>query len=302
MNLLLVVGLIFSLVTVNGLEVFLPFSTVNGIGEEKTQKAIPFVSSTYQTIPSKKPSAKPFNAEASAAIIYDPASGIRLFEKQPDDKRAVASLNKLMTALVIMDSHKPDEIVTVGDIPQLQPADQKIGISEGEKFKLIDLLRALLIHSANDAANALAIHDSGSIEAFATKMNIKAQEWDLKNSTYANPSGLDDPKQTSTANNLLVITNILMQNQTFKDIVRTSSAKITSIEGKNYNLITTNKLLTQNGVAGVKTGFTLNAGQCLITYAERQGKKIVTVVLDSPDRFQESKNMIDWAFNNYIWQ
>lgn len=302
MSPLIIVGLLVSLLAVNGLGVFSGFNNFINSNQQNETKAIPFQAVGYQKSPQKKPAAKTFQASASSAIIYDLNSSQRLYEKQPDDKRPIASINKLMTALVIMDSHSPDEIVTVGSIPTLEAADQKIGIVKGEQFKLIDLVRALLIHSANDAANALAIYDSGSIDAFASKMNAKASEWGLEDSHFENPSGLDESSQLSSANNILVMAGILTQNEIFSEIVKSTSAKITTLSGKSYTLTTTNKLLGQGGVIGIKTGFTLNAGQCLVTLSERQGNKIITVVLDSPDRFQESKNMIDWAFNNYIWQ
>lgn len=297
----LLIGLIFTLITMNGLGFSRPPAIIN-TSNPITQVAIPFRASNYQTTPVKKDSSEKLSVLASSAIIYDVRSAQRLYEKQPTARRAVASLNKLMTALVIMDSHKPDEIITVGDLPTLGSYDVKIGISKGEKFKLIDLLRAVLIHSANDAANALAIHDSGSIENFANKMNQKAKEWELDDSNFINPSGLDDPAQLSSANNLLVLSTILLHNQTFREIVKTPATQITNLQGKQYTLTTTNKILGKDGISGVKTGFTLNAGQCLITLAERDDKQILTVVLDSPDRFQESKNMIDWAFNNHTWQ
>jgi len=302
MSPLIIVGLVITLLAVNGLGIFTSLGSINSNEEQNTPKAIPFSAVSYNTSPSKKPSAKTLNVGAGSAVVYDVNSAQTLFEKQPNDKKAIASINKLMTALVIMDSHSPDEIVTIGDIPALGPADQKIGITEGEKFKLIDLTKALLIHSANDAANALAIYDSGSIEAFANKMNSKAREWGLDNSTFVNPSGLDEPNQLSSASNVLILATILNQNKKFSEIVKTPSAKITSQDGKVYTLTTTNKILGQGGVIGIKTGFTLNAGQCLVTLTERNGQKIITIVLDSPDRFQESKNMIDWAFNNHIWQ
>lgn len=302
MSPLIAVGLIFTLLAVNGLGIFKPLGYIGSSNEQGSTKAVPFSALSYSTSPTKKTSAKPLNIGASSAIVYDVSSAQRLYEKQPDNKRAIASISKLMTALVIMDGHSPDEVVTVGDIPALGLADQKIGIAKGEKLKLIDLTKALLIHSANDAANALAIYDSGSIESFADKMNAKAKEWGLDSSTFVNPSGLDESHQLSSASNVLILATILNQNRIFSEIVKTPSTKITNQEGKAYTLTTTNKILGQGGVVGIKTGYTLDAGQCLVTLSERQGNKIITVALDSPDRFLESKNMIDWAFNNYIWQ
>lgn len=302
MNLLVITGLIISLLIVNGMQVLSPFSRLLINQQQKTPRAIPYIPQDYQQSPVAKPTQKPLNIGAGSAVIYDVSSSQRLFEKHPDDKRPIASLNKLMTALVILENHSPEEIVTIGKLPQLELADQKIGIAEGEQFKLIDLTKALLIYSANDVANALAIYDSGSIDAFATKMNNKAKMWNLNNSSYVNPSGLDNPDELGSANDVLTLATILIHNQIFREIVKTTNTRIASLDGKSYSITTTNKILGQGGVIGIKTGFTLNAGECLVTLSQREGHQIITIVLDSPDRFQESKSMIDWAFNNYIWQ
>jgi len=243
-----------------------------------------------------------FPAGASSALSYDINSGLLLAEKNIDQRRPIASINKLMTALVIMQSHKPNEIVKVGKLPELGPYDQKIGTSEGEEFELSELLRATLIQSANDAANALAVYDSGSIEKFAQKMNTQAESWGLKNSKFANASGLEGGDDYSSARDVLTMGMILYHSPVFRDIISTGSQSIYNQAGKKYQISTTNKILGQNGVVGMKTGYTLKAGECLITIASRNGHSIATVVLDSPDRFQESKNMIDWSFSKYIWQ
>ena len=132
-------------------------------------------------------------------------------------------------------------------------------------------------------------------------MNDKAKQWGLNNTKFVEPSGLNS-SDLSSASDLVKIASILSVNETFKKITSTAISKITNQAGKTYNLTTTNKILGSGGVVGMKTGYTLEAGQCLITAAERGGHRIITVVLNSPDRFQESKNMIEWAFNNYIWQ
>lgn len=243
-----------------------------------------------------------FPADASSALSYDINSGLLLAEKNIDQRRPIASINKLMTALVIMQSHKPNEIVKVGKLPELGPYDQKIGISEGEEFELSELLRATLIQSANDAANALAVYDSGSIEKFAQKMNTQSEGWGLKNSKFTNASGLEGGDDYSSARDVLTMGMVLYHSPVFRDIISTGSQSIYNQAGKKYLINTTNKILGQKGVVGMKTGYTLKAGECLIAVASRNGHSIATVVLDSPDRFQESKNMIDWSFNNYIWQ
>lgn len=256
---------------------------------------------SYQKAPLKN-GGQNLAAQASSAMIYDLNSGSIIYQKDADTKRSIASINKLMTALVIMESHKPNEVVTIKDLPALGPYDQKIGIKNGEEFELSELLKATLIHSANDAANALAIYDSGSIESFAIKMNQKAKQWGLNNSKYSNANGLEGGDDFSTARDVTTLASLLIQNKYFADVVKTKSTYVANLSGKEYLLTSTNKILGQSGVIGMKTGYTLKAGECLVSIADRGGNKVITVVLDSPDRFQESKSMIDWAFNNYIWQ
>ena len=302
MSPLVIGGLVLSLLVLNGAKMFGPLSVVTNDKANAQSLNQPFKKSARLAYPTPIANPKPISVGASSAIIYDLDSGVKLFDKAGDQRRSIASITKLMTALVIMDAHEPSEVVTVGNIPELGNYDQKIGITWSEKFELIDMMKALLIYSANDAANALAIYDSGSIDAFVGKMNAKASQWGLKNSNFVNPSGLDQGGEYSSANDVLALGGLLYKNPTFKTIVGTSSDQIYNLQGKPYSLATTNKLLGQFGVVGMKTGYTLVSGECLITVAQRDGHSIMTVVLDSPDRFQESKSMIDWSFNNYIWQ
>ncbi len=302
MSLLIISGLAISLLTLGGMSIFQPFSAVANNPSTTPNANQPYQKSIYTPQPVKKADYQNINVEASSAIIYDLNSGITLYEKSPQKQRPIASMAKLMTALVIMQNHSAGEIVTIGNIPTLNLFDQKIGISPGEKFQLLDLMKALLIYSGNDVANALAIYDSGSIDAFAEKMNAKASEWGLDNSKFANPSGLDQAEGYSSAEDVLTLARILYNNKLFQEIVSTTSTKIYNQQGKGYTLTTTNKILGTNGVVGIKTGYTLASGECLVTLAVHEGHGIVTVLLNSPDRFQESKSMIDWAFKNYIWQ
>ena len=300
MNLVVTIGLFFSLLVNSGLAFIKPIENLFVVGAKENNK-IPFVKQPYSTQPTPKSNYKKFNPLASASVIYDTGSGTNLLEKDISTPKPIASLAKLMTALVIMESHKPNEVVTVGKLPALGPEDQKLGLVEGEEITVGELLKAILIYSANDAANALAIYDSGSVEDFSKKMNDKAKLWGMTNSNFDEPSGLSS-KNTSTPKDLIKLASVLSTNQTFKEITSTANSKIFNQDGKAYNLTTTNKILGSGGVVGMKTGYTLDAGQCLITAVERNGRRIITVVLNSPDRFQESKNMIEWAFNNHIWQ
>jgi len=301
-SVLVISGLVLSLLVLNGAKIFRPLSAVANNKTSPQSLNQPFQKSSQLAYPTAIANPKPISVGASSAVIYDLDSGVKLYNKAGDQQRPIASITKLMTALVIMDAHAPSEVVTVGNIPELAIYDQKIGITWTEKFKLIDMMKALLIYSANDAANALAIYDSGSIDAFTNKMNAKASQWGLKNSKFVNPSGLDQAGAYSSADDILTLAGLLYKNQIFRDIVGTSSDQIYDLQGKPYKLVTTNKLLGQYGVIGMKTGYTIAAGECLITVAQRGDHRIMTVVLGSPDRFQESKSMIDWSFNNYIWQ
>ena len=300
MNLFVIVGLVFSLIGNAGIAVAKPISGIFNGSESKSNNQ-PISESSYLPQPKAKPDFKKFNTIASQALIYDTDSGVKLLEKDIDTPKPIASLTKLMTALIIMEDHKPSEIVTVGKLPILGLEDQKMGLVEGEEIEVGELLKALLIYSANDAANALAIYDSESIENFSIKMNDKATQWGLTKTKFEDPSGLS-PNNTSSANDLLKIASILSVNDTFKNITSTAYTKVSNLSGKSYDITTTNKILGLGGVVGMKTGFTLEAGQCLITAAQRNGRRIITIVLNSPDRFQESKNMVEWSFKNYIWQ
>lgn len=300
MNLVVSIGLFFSLLVNSGLAFIKPIQNLFVVGAKENNK-IPFVKQPYSAQPTPKSNYKKFNPSAAASVIYDTGSGTNLLEKDISTPRPIASLAKLMTALVIMESHKPNEVVTVGKLPALGPEDQKLGLVEGEEITVGELLKAILIYSANDAANALAIYDSGSVEDFSKKMNDKAKLWGMTNSNFDEPSGLSS-KNTSTPKDLIKLASVLSTNQTFKEITSTANSKIYNQDGKAYTLTTTNKILGSGGVVGMKTGYTLDAGQCLITAVERNGRRIITVVLNSPDRFQESKNMIEYSFNNYIWQ
>jgi D-alanyl-D-alanine carboxypeptidase len=264
---------------------------------------LPLTTAKFTAAPELKPNSNPLSTQAQEAIVYDVASGKLLYAKNTDQSTSIASLTKLMTALTILQSHSPNEMVTIpSNLPALSSDDQKIGVIAGEKFKLSELMKALLIYSANDVANSLAIWDACSVEAFSSKMNQNAEKWGLRNSHFVNPNGLDQANHYSSAADILVIANVLLHNQDFKKIVNTQSTTITNTAGKSYLLTTTNKDLSLPYVYGIKTGFTELAGQCLILLSQKNGHEIITIVLNSPDRFQESKNMVEYTFNNYVWK
>jgi D-alanyl-D-alanine carboxypeptidase len=259
----------------------------------------------FQNQADKKPAAVDYTPNAKSVIIYDITSGQILVSKNADAKLPMASLTKLMTVLTILQDHQNlDELVTIPEgLPSLGAADQKINVSAGEQFVLRDLLKATLIYSANDVANSLAIWDSGSIDRFADKMNSQAKVWGLGDSHFVNPTGLDAINHYASSKDLLTLSSVIIQSPALRQIVNTEKATITSKDGKAYLLTTTNHDLSLPSVYGLKTGQTEAAGQCLILLARnKDGHEIITIVLNSPDRFGESLNMVNYVFNNYIWK
>ncbi len=239
---------------------------------------------------------------AQGVLAVDLNSGVTLYEKNPDEKLLPASTTKIVTALVALDSYKLDDILTV---PSGVSVDgQKMGLYVGEKMKVEDLLYGLLVYSANDAAMTLAINYPGGYDAFINQMNIKALELNMTNSHFENPVGLDGNTQTTTAKDMVRASEIAMRIPDFSKIVGTKSITFTDVAGKTkYSLNNINQLIGKiPGVSGIKTGWTENARENLITYVDRDGHGVILAVLGSQDRFGETKELIDWIFQNYDWQ
>ena len=206
-----------------------------------------------------------------------------------------------MTALVSLDTYSSDQVLKVGKI---NIVGQKMGLVWGEEIKFIDLLKGLLIYSSNDAAEVLANNHPGGRELFIALMNKKAKDLGLNNTHFSNPSGLDEFNHYSTARDLITISKVAMKDPVFSKIVGTKEELVKSVNGKmSHKLVNINKLLgSVDGVLGVKTGWTENARENLVTYIDRNGKKVMIVVLGSSDRFGETKELIDWIYSNYSWE
>lgn len=267
-------------------------------GTQLTRYSIP----AYRPFPYKNQAAAEYKAAATAAVVYDLDAAQYLYQKNSDQKLPIASITKIATALVILKDHRLDEIMTVPEGINLPADSERVGIKPQEKFTLHEALRIMLIPSANDMAEALAVWDAGSRDKFVNKMNQQANLWGLKNTHFANPTGLDEANHFSSPADLVILTTILLQNNEFKEIIDTAQYTAKNQADQTYNLTSTNKLLAYDYIHGVKTGLTVEAGQTLITLAERNAHKVVGVVLNSPNRFQESKNMLDWAFANHTWK
>ena len=173
--------------------------------------------------------------------------------------------------------------------------------SEGEKLTLEELLYAMLLESANDAAAAIAIEVGGSIEGFAEMMNKKAVKLGLESTHFTNPHGLDDDVHYTTARELAIITAAAMQNEKFREIVSTykKTIPLNGTEGVRL-LINHNKLLKNyDGAVGVKTGYTKKSGRCLVSAAERDGLSLLCVTLNAPDDWKDHQSMLDYGFSLY---
>jgi D-alanyl-D-alanine carboxypeptidase len=239
---------------------------------------------------------------AQGVIAADLGSGITLYEKNADAELLPASTTKIVTALVSLDAYELDQVLTVAKGSAV--VGQKMGLHIGEKMKFEDLLYGLLVYSANDAAVTLAQNYEGGYEAFISAMNAKAKNLSMKNSYFDNPVGLDTDGQHSTAKDLIRVSEVAMRIPEFAKVVGTKQIMVTDVTGKNkYYLKNINQLLgVIPGVAGVKTGWTENARENLVTYIERDNHKVMIALLGSQDRFGETKELINWIFKSYEWQ
>ncbi len=229
---------------------------------------------------------------ASGIVIIDVESGQRLYSRNAQTKRPMASLAKLMTALVIVESHDLKEYVTVpSDIEDVEGTVAYL--PPDSTFRVGDLLKALLVSSGNDAAVTLARFHSGSEEKFAEEMNERARELGLRHTSFANPIGLDDDVQKSTPQDLAWLAAFVYRHPALKSRLSLSSASITSTAGDTIPLGQTHLLLQQQSqvVAG-KTGTTDEAGQCLMSVVEMDGREYIVVLLHSQDRYADMKIVI----------
>lgn len=234
-------------------------------------------------------------------IVYDRISKSMIIGKNEDVKSAMASTTKIMTTIVILEKADLNEKVTVS-AKAGGTGGSRLGLKRGDKASVRDLLYGLMLRSGNDAAVALAEHVGGSVKGFAELMNEKATELGLTNTHFVTPHGLDDANHYTTALELAKLTDYAMDNETFAKIVGTKSTTI-YINNQSRQINNTNELLgVLNGVVGVKTGFTNNAGRCLVTETKRNNMDIITIVLGADtkkDRTKDSVNLIKYTFSKY---
>jgi serine-type D-Ala-D-Ala carboxypeptidase (penicillin-binding protein 5/6) len=244
---------------------------------------------------------RPSLASASAGILVDARSGELLIGKRADARRPIASTTKLMTALLTLESGDLNKVFTAPAY-SAAPAESKINLRRGERMKVRDLLTALLLESANDAAVDLAVGVAGSRDAFVARMNTRARQLGLRNTHYANPVGLDSPSNYSSARDLSTLARRLMGNPVFAGIVDRPAATLRS--GDHPRTIHNRNLLIgrYRFVDGVKTGHTNRAGYILVGAAHGHGGKVVSVVLGEPSegaRDADTLALLRWGIEQY---
>jgi D-alanyl-D-alanine carboxypeptidase (penicillin-binding protein 5/6) len=237
---------------------------------------------------------------AAAVLLCDAATGKVLYEKNADDMRAVASTQKLVTALIVAEEGNLNGNVTVA------PGDSaceetKLGLRGGDVYKRYDLLKVLLVKSMNDVARCLARDNAGSIAEFAGKMNAKAKDIGMRRSNFVNPNGLTEANQYSTARDMARLAMHVYRNKVLRGIMATRTLTWRSASGKVTNYENTNKLLKYFGLSnGMKTGYTEAAGHCLVSSASEDGRHLICVVLGEHKRediWNDSYKLLSWGFS-----
>lgn len=253
------------------------------------------------TFPSPTPDIQPQSKNqptpkisATHIMILDRDSKSVLYQRSADLSVPPASTTKMMTALIILDNFSLDQKITV---TKAYPDGQTIGFQPGEQLTIEQLLYALLVQSGNDAAEILAENYPGGRVGFVAAMNQKATDLRLTHTHFQNPTGLDEDNHFSSASDLARLADMALNKSEFAKIVSTENAVIAG----SHVLTNLNQLLGKvPGVLGVKTGFTGNAGQALVTYVN-QGHPVIMVVLKSTDRFADTESLITWVYSNFTW-
>ena len=240
---------------------------------------------------------EPLTAKAYALI--EAGSGRLLLGDHEHDRRPMASTTKIMTALLVLESGEDlDALIPIP--PEAAGVEgSSMHLAAGEQVSLRDLLYGLMMVSGNDAAVALAIHLSGSVEAFARRMNERAAALGLDDTHFMNPNGLHDPQHYTSAYDLCRLAAAAMALPSFRELVNTQ--RYTASTGSRHRTFRTkNRMLTEvEGGCGVKTGFTKKAGRCLCFAARRQGMLLVGAVLNAPEMWGDAKKLLDRGFDAY---
>ena len=240
------------------------------------------------------------NTHAEAAALIDVTSGRILYSKNGDKKLRIASLTKIMTAIVAIEyGTLSDKVKT--SINAYGVEGSSIYLKLGEEMSLHHLLYGLMLRSGNDAATAIAEHVGGSVDGFVRLMNEKAEQIGMTSSSFKNPHGLDADGHLSSANDMARLTAYALQNPVFRDIVKTPSIKVPNpYEKWDHLWRNKNKMLhLYDGADGVKTGYTKTAKRCLVSSATRDGQQLAAVTLNDGDDWADHARMLDYGFANF---
>ena len=231
---------------------------------------------------------------AESAVLVD-ASGEVLYERNARERRGMASTTKIMTALLAVECLSLDDVISFP--AEAETEGSSAYFAPGENVTVKDLLYALMLRSANDAAACIAIIAAGSVDGFASIMNERATDIGLCDTHFDNPHGLDSDTHYSTALDMAKLTLEALKNDTFREIVSTKTYVAKSLSGgADRTFHNHNRLLGQNGIFGVKTGYTRACGRCLVTACERDGRTLVAVTLSAPDDWHDHTELYGYGF------
>lgn len=238
---------------------------------------------------------------AEGIIIMDLPSNIVIYQKNASDRFSPASTTKIITALVALDHYKLDDIL---EVKRVEREGRTMGLVTGEKLTFESLLYGALVHSANDAAATIAENYPAGLAKFVEIMNQKAVALHLNNTHFANPVGFDNEQNYTTPVDLAKLAKVALNNKLIAKIVSTKSITVSDESFTYFHpLVNVNELLGKvPGVAGVKTGYTENGGEILVTEVKKDNRSVLFVVLKSKDRFAETTVLIDWVFRNFAWK
>ena len=250
--------------------------------------------------------------EADGGILIDADSGTVLYSKNIHNNYYPASITKILTPYIIINHCDLDDTVTFthSAVNTLEPGSSILGARVGDKMSVRDCLYALLLQSANEVANALAEHCSGSVEAFAELMNEEAKKLGCVDSNFANPSGLNNPNHYTSAHDMSLIAKAAFSDPTFLEIDKTLYYDVPAGQLQQYpdgwryymhhRMMKKNDSLYYSGIIGGKTGYTSLAGNTLVTCAERDGLKLIAVVLNGHQtHYSDTKTLLDFGFENF---
>jgi D-alanyl-D-alanine carboxypeptidase (penicillin-binding protein 5/6) len=255
-----------------------------------------------QVLRTPEASSAPPELDAAAAVLADLDSGQILYDLNGGERRPIASLTKIMTAAVVLQRSSPTDVVTVSEVaasPRIAGISG-LGLAAGERIRVDELVYALMLQSANDAAEALAEHVAGSVDAFVSLMNRRAEALGLRRTRFASPNGLDDTGY-STARDLARLTRAAYRSRGFSSIVATRLHTITAPDSAPRTVQNRNVLLwLYPGALGVKTGYTSEAGFCVVATAERDGERRIVVILGEPgEPFSDAAALLNYGFDAF---